>query len=89
MSVQRRTFLCSLALGGLAAPRLRNAVAIEPIKRTETGGLKLSLAAFSMRSFLQKKPGTEGALDLAVLHTAASEVCAGVRIFDCHSTSQA
>jgi sugar phosphate isomerase/epimerase len=65
MSLQRRTFLCSLALGGLAAARLRNAAAIEPIKRTETGGLKLSLAAYSLRAFLQKKPGAEGALDLA------------------------
>ncbi len=65
MSVQRRTFLCSLAVGGLAATHFRSATAIEPIKRTETGGLKLSLAAYSLRAFLQKKPGAEGALDLA------------------------
>jgi len=65
MSVQRRAFLCSLALSGLAATRIRSATAIEPIKRTETGGLKLSLAAYSLRTFLNKKPGEEGALDLA------------------------
>ncbi len=65
MSVQRRTFLCSLAVGGLAATRFRSATAIEPIKRSETGGLKLSLAAYSLRAFLQKKPAAEGALDLA------------------------
>ena len=65
MAVQRRTFLCSLALGSLAATHPRRAPAIEPIKRTETGSLKLSLAAYSLRSFLQKKPGAEGALDLA------------------------
>ena len=65
MSIQRRTFLGSLAFGSLAAPRLHNVSAIEPIKRTETSSLKLSLAAYSLRSFLNKKPGEEGALDMA------------------------
>ncbi len=64
MSVQRRTFLCSLSLGGLLATGFRNAWAIEPIKRTERGRLKLSLAAYSLRAYLQRKSGEEGALDL-------------------------
>ena len=64
MSIQRRGFLGSLALGSLAPAMLRHASAIEPIKRTAASGLKLSLAAYSLRSFLERKPGEAGALDM-------------------------
>ena len=39
--------------------------AVEPVERTKNARLKLSLAAYSLRKFLQREPGTRGAMDLA------------------------
>ena len=65
MSMQRRMFLYSLGLGGIVTAACRRAAAIAPIKRAQTSGLKISLAAYSLGSYLQRKPGEDGALDLS------------------------
>ena len=59
MSLSRRQFLAASALAaGTAGPRLPLARAIDPVKRpSDKPDLKLSLAAYSMRQFLDlKKP---------------------------------
>ena len=67
MSQNRRAFIRSAAVAvagcGLAASP-KNLAAIEPISRTKNRRLKLSLAAYSLREVLQRKPGAEGAMDL-------------------------
>jgi sugar phosphate isomerase/epimerase len=55
----RRQFLASTALAALAGPSAfaRQALAIDPIKRTRPSHLKLSLAAYSFRDSLAPKTG--------------------------------
>ncbi len=68
--MSRRTFLKStvgigagLCASGLS-PCIRRASAIEPIERPHNPRLKVSLAAYSLRERLQRKRGTDGAMDL-------------------------
>ena len=61
--LSRRRFVASAAVLGLAAPLS----AIEPIARPARQRMRLSLAAYSMRKYLQAKPGSpeaERAMDL-------------------------
>lgn len=58
MSLNRRSFLGSLAIGGLKA---QSSFAIDPIARTRPSHLKLSIAAYSYRQFLQ---GPKKSMDL-------------------------
>ena len=75
MSPNRRSFLtksgiaatqcgiASLAMSSLGSATSR-LFAIDRIQRAENPQLKLSLAAYSLRDSLQKRPGTSGAMDL-------------------------
>lgn len=58
MSLNRRSFLGSLAIGGLTT---QSSFAIDPIARTRPSHLKLSIAAYSYRQFLQ---GPKKSMDL-------------------------
>jgi sugar phosphate isomerase/epimerase len=62
--MQRRTFLSSLAVTAAAAWLPRRAEAIAPIRRAGKSQLRVGLAGYSMRQYLQAKPGTKGAMDL-------------------------
>lgn len=67
MSLHRRSFIARVATGaglGVVATA-RSSLAIEPIARVTNSRLKLSLAAYSLREALSRKPGTEGAMDLS------------------------
>jgi len=75
----RRTFLSGLAGGAAAMP----ALAIEPLKRTGKPLMKLSLAAYSMKKFLARKPGSEGAMDMA----GFIDYCATLRLDGTELTS--
>lgn len=73
--LSRRSFLSSstkasvaFGLSGSAAllsvgPSVSQA--IEPIARSSASRMKLSLAAYSLRNFLRRKPGEKGAIDLS------------------------
>src|SRR5262245_26346035 len=59
MSLSRRQFLAAAAVVGSGGLRLPLAQAIDPIKRpSDKPDLKLSLAAYSMRQFLDLKKGS-------------------------------
>jgi sugar phosphate isomerase/epimerase len=61
----RRSFLLSTpAAMAAVAVRPTGAAAIGPIRRTGTSQLRVGLAAYSMRQYLQAAPGTKGAMDL-------------------------
>lgn len=63
--IDRRGFL-ALSAGTAAAANLTSqARAIEPIERKGKPVLKLSLAAYSFRDYLNAKPGATGAMDMA------------------------
>lgn len=67
MYASRRQFLRSstvAAAGFCLAAADDRVVAVEPVARTRNARLKLSLAAYSLRDFLRRKPGTSGAMDL-------------------------
>jgi sugar phosphate isomerase/epimerase len=63
--MDRRSFLTS-ATAAAAATLVPSsaALAIDPIKRVGKSQLRVGIAAYSMRQFLQAKPGTKGAMDL-------------------------
>ena len=60
----RRGFLASTLSAAALAAMPAGASAIGPIARRGTPRMRLGLAAYSMRQFLQAKPGTAGAMDL-------------------------
>ncbi|MFO0946069.1 MAG: sugar phosphate isomerase/epimerase family protein [Planctomycetota bacterium] len=63
--LHRREFL-SLTAGAITATCLApRAGGMEPLERKGKPVLKLSLAAYSFRQYLQAKPGTNGAMDMA------------------------
>lgn len=66
MTVTRRAFLSSAVASGLALAA-RPTAAIEPIKRTGKPFLKLSLAAYSYRKYLDLKKPTMTLFDMADL----------------------
>ena len=74
--IRRRVFLSSIAWGGLGLVNLRPGNAIEPVRRAKNKRLKLSLAAYSLRQFFSKTPGTYGALDLAIF----IDYCASLKL---------
>lgn len=61
--MKRRGFL-SLATGSVVLGSVPTARSMQPIQRPGLTDLKLSLAAYSMRKYLQAEPGSEGAIDL-------------------------
>jgi sugar phosphate isomerase/epimerase len=62
--MNRRTFLSSATAAAAVAILPARASAIEPIRRAGTSQLRVGLAGYSMRQYLQAKPGTKGAMDL-------------------------
>lgn len=62
--MDRRAFLSSASVAAAATLVPATARAIEPIARTGPGRLRIGLAGYSMRKYLQAKPGTKGAMDL-------------------------
>ena len=65
----RRSFLAGSAAAVAATlPDLASAgtapAPIDPVKRAGPARLRIGLAAYSMRQYLQAKPGTQGAMDL-------------------------
>lgn len=63
MPITRRTFLSATATAAVATalPPAANAA---PVKRSGSSQLRIGLAAYSMRQYLQAKPGTKGQMDL-------------------------
>jgi sugar phosphate isomerase/epimerase len=59
----RRGFLTTAA-GAAAGAFPRDAAAMDPVKRRGPTRMRVGLAAYSMRDYLQAKPGTKGAMDL-------------------------
>jgi sugar phosphate isomerase/epimerase len=70
MTHSRRTFLTGAAAAAVAAlPTSASAaalapVAMDPVKRAGPARLRIGLAAYSMRQYLEAKPGAKGAMDL-------------------------
>jgi sugar phosphate isomerase/epimerase len=72
MPHSRRTFLTGTAVAAVAAAlspvragaTMTRAAAMDPIKRAGPSRLRIGLAAYSMRQYLQAKPGEKGAMDL-------------------------
>jgi sugar phosphate isomerase/epimerase len=62
--MNRRTFLSSATAAAAVAILPARASAIEPIRRAGKSQLRVGLAGYSMRQYLQAKPGTTGAMDL-------------------------
>lgn len=62
--MDRRAFLSSASAAAAATFVPAHVGAIEPIKRTGPSQLRIGLAGYSMRQYLQAKPGTKGAIDL-------------------------
>jgi sugar phosphate isomerase/epimerase len=60
----RRTFLTGTAAAAVATALPAPALAIDPVKRAGPARLRIGLAAYSMRQYLQAKPGTPRAMDL-------------------------
>lgn len=64
MTHTRRTFL-SGSIGAVAAAAVPGPVlGMDPVKRSGPVRMRVGLAAYSMREYLQAKPGTKGAMDL-------------------------
>ena len=61
----RRGFLTGVVATAAAAALPGPASGMGPIKRSGPTRMRVGLAAYSMREFLQAKPGTKGAMDLA------------------------
>jgi sugar phosphate isomerase/epimerase len=67
MPQSRRSFLTGTAAAAVAAvlPTAAAPVAaMDPVKRAGPARLRIGLAAYSMRQYLQARPGTTGAMDL-------------------------
>jgi sugar phosphate isomerase/epimerase len=63
MPINRRTFLSATATAAVATA-LTPAADAAPIKRSGSSQLRIGLAAYSMREYLQAKPGAKGKMDL-------------------------
>jgi sugar phosphate isomerase/epimerase len=63
MTATRRSFLTATALTAVASALPVPSVA-GPVKRAGKPQLRVGLAAYSLRKYLQAKPGTPGAMDL-------------------------
>jgi sugar phosphate isomerase/epimerase len=64
MSSTRRAFLTGTAAAAVATALPSPAGAMDPVKRVGPSRLRIGLAAYSMRQYLQAKPGTPRAMDL-------------------------
>jgi sugar phosphate isomerase/epimerase len=64
MMPSRRTFLTGTAAAAVATALPIPAIAMDPVKRAGPARLRIGLAAYSMRQYLQAKPGTPRAMDL-------------------------
>jgi hypothetical protein len=65
MPHSRRSFLTGTAAAAVAtAMPAVPAAAMDAVKRAGPTRLRIGLAAYSMRQYLQAKPGTQGAMDL-------------------------
>jgi hypothetical protein len=62
--MDRRTFLSSATGVATAALLPARAAAIAPIRRAGKSQLRVGLAGYSMRQYLEAAPGTKGAMDL-------------------------
>jgi sugar phosphate isomerase/epimerase len=62
--VSRRTFLTTAAGAATLATAPSVSAAIGPVTRRGPTRMRVGLAAYSMRTFLQAKPGAPGAMDL-------------------------
>jgi sugar phosphate isomerase/epimerase len=60
----RRTFLTGTAAAAVATALPAPAVAMVPVKRAGPSRLRIGLAAYSMRQYLEAKPDTTGKMDL-------------------------
>ena len=74
--MDRRTFLSSATAAAAATLVPAGASAIDPIQRVGPSQLRVGLAAYSMRQFLQAKPGAKGAMDLM----GFVDYCAGLGV---------
>jgi sugar phosphate isomerase/epimerase len=64
MPHSRRSFLTGTAAAAVASALPLPAAAMDAVKRAGPTRLRIGLAAYSMRHYLQAKPGTQGAMDL-------------------------
>jgi sugar phosphate isomerase/epimerase len=64
MTHSRRTFLTGTAAAAVAAARPAPALGMDPVKRAGPSRLRIGLAAYSMRQYLEARPGAQGAMDL-------------------------
>ena len=64
MPLTRRTFLTSAATTALITTLPPAPAAAAPVRRSGPSQLRVGLAAYSMRQYLQAKPGTPRAMDL-------------------------
>jgi sugar phosphate isomerase/epimerase len=60
----RRSFLTGTAAAAVVTALPVAARAMDPVKRAGPSRLRIGLAAYSMRQYLQAKPDTKGAMDL-------------------------
>ena len=60
----RRTFLTGTAAAAVASALPAPTLAMDPVKRAGPSRLRIGLAAYSMRQYLEAKPGTKGRMDL-------------------------
>ena len=72
--MQRRAFLSSALMAGAATVFPAGTAAIAPITRAGRSQLRVGLAGYSMRQYLQAKPGTKGAMDLLGFVDYAAEL---------------
>lgn len=63
-NLSRRVFLCSSLAAGAGLAGARRAAAIEPIQRTGKSHLKLSIAAYSLRKYLDLKKNAKQAMTM-------------------------
>ena len=64
MMRSRRSFLTGTAAAAVAGVLPLPAAAMDPVKRAGPSRLRIGLAAYSMRQYLQARPDTKGAMDL-------------------------
>jgi sugar phosphate isomerase/epimerase len=64
MMPSRRSFLTGTAAAAVATALPLRAAAMDPVKRAGPARLRIGLAAYSMRQYLQARPGTPRAMDL-------------------------
>jgi sugar phosphate isomerase/epimerase len=64
MAMTRRSFLSATASAAVVSTLPRATAIAAPIARAGKSQLRVGLAAYSMRQYLQAKPGTKGGMDL-------------------------